>query len=225
MVKVLLVATSADHLGTHPTGTWLEEVSAPYYIWKDAGFQVDVASVQGGKIPVDAKSLENMPEVAVRFQQDSNAMSALDNPLALVSVQLDSYDAIFFPGGHGTVVDLPNNPLVSKAVETIWKKGGYVTAVCHGPNALVGPVNDDGTPLVAGKKVSVFTDEEERAVGLENAVPFLVESKLRELGADIQKGPVWLPFAVADGKLITGQNPASSADVAQLLVKKIQESA
>eukprot|EP00743_Colponemidia_sp_Colp-15_P010921 GILK01012106.1.p1 GENE.GILK01012106.1~~GILK01012106.1.p1 ORF type:complete len:226 (+),score=29.01 GILK01012106.1:178-855(+) len=225
MVKVLLVATSADHLGAHPTGTWLEELAAPYYIWKDAGFQVDIASVQGGKIPVDAKSLENMPEVAVRFQQDSNVMNGLDNPLSLASVQLDSYDAIFFPGGHGTVVDLPNNPLVTKAVEAIWKKGGYVTAVCHGPNAFVGPVNDDGTPLVAGKKVSVFTDDEERAVGLENAVPFLIESKLRELGANIQKGPAWLPFAVADGKLITGQNPASSADVAQLLVKKIQESA
>lgn len=218
--RVLMIVTSNDRLGDtgKTTGLWAEELAAPYYSLRDAGVEVEVLSPAGGPVPIDPGSLKPRGEndaVVERFLADQ-ALQALLKSLPQVSEVKDAaaYDAVFFPGGHGTMWDLPNDAGVQRVVEQAWAAGRIVASVCHGAAGLVSAKRADGKPIVFGRKVNSFTDAEEAAVGLRAAMPFLLETRLRELGGDFQGGPDWQPFAVVDGQLITGQNPQSSALVA-----------
>jgi putative intracellular protease/amidase len=224
--RVLIVVTSHAQLGTtgQKTGLWLEELAAPYNAFRAAGVEVDIASPQGGRPPIDPKSDapnsdakpgEAKGEVAT-FLADADAREKLDNTLKLADVEVRAgYDAVFVAGGHGVMWDLPRDERLQALLATTFDQGDVVAAVCHGPAALVGVKLASGQLLVAGRKVAGFSDEEEKAVGLDRAVPFLLEAKLKELGGKYERGPIWAPFAVSDGKLVTGQNPASSKLVAQ----------
>jgi len=216
---VLIMITSADKLGDHPTGVWLEEVASPYYAFLGAGLQVVLGSINGGKPTVDDASLQGdaLTETAKRFQEDADAQAKFAATMPLSDVQAADYQAIFLPGGHGTCVDFPDNEKLIALIEDIYKNNGIVSSVCHGPTSLVN-VKINGEPIVKGKKVCAFSDEEEKMVKLDSIVPFMLETRLRELGADYQVGEAWAPKAVADGRLITGQNPASSEEVAKLVV-------
>ncbi|KAJ7527071.1 hypothetical protein O6H91_16G035000 [Diphasiastrum complanatum] len=220
--RILIVSTSHDRLGDtgSPTGLWLEELAAPYYIWKSKGFSVDIASIKGGKIPLDPASLSegSTTEYTKKFSNNEhNLKEALQNSISVKDVS-ETYDAIFLPGGHGVVYDFPGNPDLVAVIEKLVAQDKIVAAVCHGPAGLVGPTAPNGEPIVIGKKVTGFSNTEEEAVGKTKVVPFLLEDKLKELGGLYERAPDWHPFAVADGKLITGQNPQSSEKVAQLVV-------
>lgn len=224
---ILFVVTSHAIIdGTNKkTGLWLEELSTPYYVFHDAGHQIDIASIKGGSIPIDPASQkpigQNPPSVE-RFLKDQDVMKLLKNTPAISAVDAKKYAAVFLPGGHGTMWDLPTSNHLAHVVSMLLADGKVVAAVCHGPAGLVGARDKNGQPVVKGRKVSAFTDSEEEAVGLTKQVPFLLESKLRELGANIQKGANFKPFAVADGNLVTGQNPDSSEKVAQLVLQRLQ---
>lgn len=214
--KVLIVATSADRLVQgQQTGIWLEEFAVPYAALKGAGLQVDVASVAGGKVPLDPHSLEDKEQV----RRWADEALVLEHTLPVSAVKADDYDAVFFPGGHGTMMDFPENAAIKHLLNQFAVQGKVIAAVCHGPAALVGARKANGEPLVAGKTITAFTDAEEKAVGLDRAVPFLLESRLRGEGALFVNGPDWAPHVEVDGTLITGQNPASSEGVAQALAK------
>src|SRR5687767_10225657 len=215
--KGLLVLTSPDRLGDTgtPTGFWLEELAAPYYALLEAGFAVDLASPKGGKPPVDPKSEKAEEAVVKRFLADKDAMQKLETTATLLSIT-HAYDAYFVVGGHGVMFDLGLSAEAGAILGRAWDAGKVVAAVCHGPAALV-PVKDgDGAPIVKGRRVAGFSNEEEEAVKLTNVVPYALESKLVELGGLYERGPSWQPFAVRDGRLVTGQNPRSSAAVAKL---------
>lgn len=221
--KVLIVATSADKMGDHATGAWSEEISGPYYTFTTAGLQVDIASPKGGKIPIDAGSLhENFKtENDTRLEKDSVAQAKLNESLVVTEIDPAEYEAIWFAGGHGTCVDFPD---LGAVVSKWWKAGKIVGSVCHGQTCLVNATESDGsTKLVEGKTITGFTDEEETQVGLQAAVPFLLESKLKELGSNFESGGAWSSTAKQDGKLITGQNPQSSVAAAQLVVAEINK--
>lgn len=225
--RILIVTTSNATMGTNgkPTGLWLEELTTPYFTFAEAGALVTLASITGGMIPVDPRSLEpgdTEPESVARFRADGLATGALDRSHAIAAIDAGNYDAIFLPGGHGTMWDLPCNATLASLVGRMWRDGKVVGAVCHGPAGLLSAVETDGQPLVAGKRVTAFTNAEEDAVGLTDAVPFLLESRLRELGALFENGDIFAPYAIADGRLITGQNPASSRETAQLLLDAIE---
>jgi len=202
----------------HETGAWSEEITGPFYVFKDAGCEVTLASVQGGKIPIDQGSLSDSfkTENDTRFMADADAMALLENSTALSSLDLGSFDIIFLPGGHGTCVDFP--VALGSVVTEAYAAGKVVAAVCHGPCGLVN-ATASGEPLVQGKKVCAFTNAEEDQVGLSDKVPFLLESKLREQGCDFVLGDPWTETAVADGNLVTGQNPQSSVKCAQLALE------
>jgi putative intracellular protease/amidase len=222
--RILIVATSHDKLGDsgQPTGCWAEELAAPYYIFKDAGAQVDVASIKGGKIPIDAGSLADnfvTPHVK-RYLADESLKETVEHSLS-VKESFSNYDAIYIPGGHGIMFDGPNDKDFIAVVEKFWAEGKIVASVCHGPAGLVAIRAPDGIPIVKGKKVCGFSNAEEAAVGKTDKVPFLLEDKLKELGGLYEAGPDWQPKAVADGQLITGQNPASSAPVAELVLEAL----
>ena len=221
MSKVLMVLTSHDRLGNtgKKTGFWLEEFANPYYILKDAGLDVTLASPKGGQPPLDPKSDDPASETEAtrRFKADSEAQKALADTMKLSNVSPDDYDAIFYPGGHGPLWDLSEDRDSVKLIESIYAAGKPVGAVCHGPAAFRKAKAPDGSPLVRGKSVTGFSDTEEAAVGLTDIVPFLVEDMLKENGGDYSKAADWQPYAVTDGNLITGQNPASSAVTAQAL--------
>lgn len=220
MPKALIVVTSASDLGGHKTGYWLEEVAAPFHVFRAAGFEVDIASPQGGSPPLDSASVAEsfLTEDTKTFEADAAAKAKLEGTLKLGDVDAASYDVIFAAGGHGTAVDFPNNPVVNNALAAVYNAGGIVSAVCHGPMSFVG-VEIDGKPLVSGKKVTAFTNEEEDAVNLSDKVPFLLETKLRELGGVYEKVAPWHPHAVADGRLVSGQNPQSSKVTAEKVVE------
>lgn len=228
-LKILMILTSQSTMGVGgaPTGVWFEELSAPYYAFVDAGAEVDIASVAGGRIPIDPSSLKaagsNPPSVE-RFLQDTAAMAKIEQAKPLDQVTSAPYAAVFLPGGHGTMWDLPENRTLADLLGTAWKDGKVIAAVCHGPAGLVGALDETGKPLVAGRRVSAFTNEEESAAGLAGTVPFALESKLRELGALYASGPLFQPFALRDGRLVTGQNPASSERVARLTLEAIDSS-
>ena len=228
-ITILFIVTSQALLGNtgEPTGVWLEELTTPYYMFKDAGYEVEIASVQGGEIPVDPRSLsdEDKPESVVKFESDEALQTSLQSSAAANQVDSSKYAAVFFPGGHGTMFDFPNNGTLAGVINDVLARDGVVAAVCHGPAALVGVNGPDGEPIVKGKKVSVFTDAEEEAVGLTDEMPFALESKLAELGAEIISAENWAPQAVRDGNLVTGQNPASSAEVARLVLEALSEKA
>lgn len=225
--RILIIVTSNDRMGetTHPTGLWAEELAAPYFAFVDAGHEVEIASPKGGAAPIDPGSLkppgENDP-VVERFLADETVQRKVKATQRVSEVDASGFDAVFFPGGHGTMWDLPGDAGVTRAVESAYAAGKVIAAVCHGPAGLVSARRPDGQPLVAGKRVNAFTDDEERAAGQMDTVPFTLESRLRELGAHFEKAANWQAFAVRDGQLITGQNPQSSAEVARLVLQALQ---
>jgi putative intracellular protease/amidase len=225
MAKVLMVLTSHDRLGDtgRPTGFWLEEFAAPYYVLKDAGVDVTVASPRGGQPPVDPKSDDPKAETPSmrRFKQDADARRVLANTVRLSTVSADDYDAVFYPGGHGPLWDLAEDRASIALIEKLFAAGKPVAAVCHGPAVLRHAKAPDGTPLVKGKAVTGFADTEEAAVQLTSVVPFLVEQELKAKGGQYSKGADWADHVVADGNLITGQNPASSESTARSLLEQL----
>lgn len=225
-MKILMVLTSHEQLGDsgHKTGFWAEEFAAPYYAFKDAGAEVVLASPNGGQPPIDPNSQQAAAQTneTVRLFEDEAALEQLANTLQLSQVTAEGFDAIFYPGGHGPLWDLSEDPLSIGLIQQFWEQDKPVAAVCHAPAVLVHAKTPAGKPLVAGRKVSAFTNSEEAAVGLTDVVPFLLEDKLQELGAHYQKVDDWKPLAVVDGNLITGQNPASSAAVARALLQQLK---
>ena len=225
-MKILMVLTSHDQLGDtgKKTGFWLEEFAAPYYVFADAGAVVTLASPAGGQPPLDPKSDEPdaQTEATHRFGSDKDAQRALATTLRLDAINLADYDAVFYPGGHGPLWDLANDRTSLQLIESAVLDGTPLALVCHAPGVLRNAKALDGTPLVAGRQVTGFTNSEEEAVGLTKVVPFLVEDELKQLGADYSKGADWGVHVVEDGLLVTGQNPASSEDAAQALLRLVQ---
>lgn len=225
-MKILIVLTSHDTLGNtgHKTGFWLEELAAPYYVFKKAGAELTLASPKGGQPPLDPKS--NDPSFQTdetrRFEADAEAKAALANTTPLSEVSFEQFDAVFYPGGHGPLWDLAEDQNSIKLIENTLKAGKPVALVCHAPGVLRHVRNPDGSPLVAGKKVTGFTNTEEEAVGLTDVVPFLVEDELIKNGGQFSKVADWQPYAIRDGLLITGQNPASSKTAAENLVSLLK---
>lgn len=225
--RLLIITTSAATMGAspEPTGLWLEELTTPYYLFRDAGLAVTLASVRGGPVPVDPRSLapagENDASVE-RYLADPAAQAEVADTPCFETLSPADYDGLFLPGGHGTMFDYPLSDSLARLVADFDAAGKVVAAVCHGPAGLVAARRADGTPVVSGRRVAGFTDSEERAVGLDAAVPFLLETRLRALGAQYQSGPDFAPFAVQDGPLITGQNPASARPVADLVIAALR---
>ena len=222
MSKVLMVLTSHDRLGNtgEKTGFWLEEFAAPYYVLRDAGLDVTLASPKGGQPPLDPRSDDPKSETEAmrRFKSDPEAKAALANTVKLSDVSADEYDAVFYPGGHGPLWDLSDDRDSIALIERIYAAGKPVAAVCHGPAAFRRAQAPDGTPLVRGKSVTGFSNTEEAAVGLTDVVPFSVEDMLKQNGGEYSKAENWQPYAVTAGNLVTGQNPASSEATARALV-------
>ncbi|MBO0595836.1 type 1 glutamine amidotransferase domain-containing protein [Nesterenkonia sp. E16_7] len=224
-MKVLIVLTSHDELGDtgKKTGFWLEELAAPYYRFKDAGYEITLASPQGGQPPLDPAS--NTPDFQTddtrRFEDDAEATAALAETVRLDTVFEPDYDTVFYPGGHGPLWDLAEDPASIRLIETTLRAGKPVALVCHAPGVLRHTKNEDGTPLVAAKLVTGFTNTEEAGVDLVDVVPFLVEDELTKLGGRYSKGEDWSSYVVEDGLLITGQNPQSSAETAEALIAKL----
>ncbi|WP_299282335.1 type 1 glutamine amidotransferase domain-containing protein [uncultured Tateyamaria sp.] len=227
--KILMIATSADKLTNgEPTGVWLEELTTPYYAFVDGGADVTVASMAGGAIPVDARSVaadgDNDASVE-RYLKDPDLKKKVAETPAFDDIDTSGFDAVFLPGGHGTMFDYPTSDALASLIETFDGEGKVVSAVCHGPAGLVQAKTPAGDPFVKGKRVAGFTDSEEHAVGLQDAVPFLLETRLRELGAQVQTAPDFQVFAIRDGNLVTGQNPASAGKTAALVLKALSERA
>jgi putative intracellular protease/amidase len=224
-MKVLMVLTSHDQLGNtgKKTGFWLEEFAAPYYVFRDAGMELVLASPLGGQPPLDPKSdlPEFQTELTHRFKADAAAQQALAHTVRLAEVTQEDFDAVFYPGGHGPLWDLAESAQSIALIESFERAGKPIGFVCHAPGVLRHVKARDGKPLVAGRKVTGFTNSEEEAVELTDVVPFLIEDEFKRLQAIYLKGADWAPFIVEDGTLITGQNPASSEGVAQALLKKL----
>ncbi|CAM8674047.1 MULTISPECIES: type 1 glutamine amidotransferase domain-containing protein [Leclercia] len=225
-MKVLMVLTSHSELGNtgKKTGFWLEEFAAPYYVFKDAGAEVVLASPAGGQPPLDPKSdsADFQTELTRRFKADPAAQRELANTLKLDSVRQDDFDAVFYPGGHGPLWDLAESQTSISLIEAFTRAGKLTGFVCHAPGVLRHVKAASGEPLVKGRQVTGFTNGEEADVELTDIVPFLVEDELIALGANYQKGPNWGSFIVEDGQLITGQNPASSEETAKALVAALR---
>lgn len=226
MKKILFVLTSNDSLGNtgHKTGFWVEEFAAPYYMLTDAGHSVTLASPKGGQPPIDPNSASDDAATPAtnRFDKDETTQEKLANTHKLETINQQDYDAVFYPGGHGVLWDLVEDKTSIKLIESFYNNKKPVAFVCHAPAVLKHVKNTNNEPLVKGKKVTGFTNEEEAAVQLTDIVPFLLEDMLKENGGDYSKIEDWQPYAVEDGLLITGQNPASSEKVADLLNKKLQ---
>jgi putative intracellular protease/amidase len=220
-MKILMVLTSHDVLGNtgRKTGFWLEEFAAPYFVFRDAGVQLTIASPKGGQPPIDPKS--DLPEgqtpAMTRFKQDQAAQKVLSQTVKLADVKSENYDTVFYVGGHGPMWDLAESPVSIALLESFYNSGKPIALVCHSPGVLR-HVTYKGAPLVKGKRVTGFTNGEEADVQLTKVVPFLVEDELMRLGATFEKLADWQPFSVLDGRLLTGQNPASSTLAAQNLV-------
>ncbi|MBB3316893.1 putative intracellular protease/amidase [Rhizobium sp. BK181] len=221
-MKILMVLTSHDKLGNTggPTGFWLEEFAAPYYVFKDAGAEITLASPKGGQPPIDPKSDEpaNQTEAMARFKGDPAAQKELANTVRLSGVKADGFDTVFYPGGHGPMWDLANDQDSIALIESFYSAGKPIALVCHAPGVLK-KVTHQGQPLVKGKRVTGFANSEEEAVHLTEVVPFLVEDELKRLGGHFEKAADWVDFTIVDGRLITGQNPASSGSAAKKLLK------
>lgn len=227
MKKILFVLTSHEELGNtgEKTGFWIEEFAAPYYLLKDKGVELTLASPKGGQPPIDPKSelADFQTPATERFNKDNETQEVISKTLKLASVNQSDYDAVFYPGGHGPLWDLAEDAHSIALIESFISNNKPVSAVCHAPGIFKQTKNTDGTPLVNGKKVTGFSNTEEEAVQLTDIVPFLVEDMLKEKGGIFSKGEDWNPYALEDGLLITGQNPASSELVAELLLKKLEE--
>lgn len=225
-MNILMVLTSHDKLGDtgKKTGFWLEEFAAPYYVFKDAGAVITVASPKGGQPPLDPKSdaADAQTETTHRFKADIAAQAVLGHTAKLSDMSGEAFDAVFYPGGHGPLWDLAKDEDSIKLIEAMAVAGKTISAVCHAPGVLRLAKAADGAPLVHGKKVTGFTNTEEEAVGLTHIVPFLVEDMLVENGGIYSKGADWMPHVVTDGQLITGQNPASSAAAAEAVLHQLK---
>src|SRR5688500_12108128 len=209
-MKVLMVVRSHASLGEtgKPTGFWLEELALPYMELSKRGAEIDIASPRGGRAPVDPAS-EKSEDADVRaFRSDKEAARKLEATIPLSDVT-ERYDAVFVAGGHGVMWDLPQSEALAKILSHTYEHGGVVAAVCHGPAALVNVKLENGSPLVRGKRLTAFSDEEEDLVGLSKVVPFMLERRLTEVGAIYERAAKWSAHAVRDGRLVTGQNPAS----------------
>lgn len=228
-MNILMVLTSHDRLGDtgKKTGFWLEEFAAPYYVFKDAGAQITLASPNGGQPPLDPKSDEPDAQTAdtERFRNDAQATAALATTKKLADVVEQSFDAVFYPGGHGPLWDLAEDRQSIALIEAMVAAGKPVAAVCHAPGVLRHARGPYGFPVVKGKAVTGFTNSEEAASGLTDVVPFLVEDMLRENGGLYEKAADWAPHVVSDHNLITGQNPASSKPAAEALLKLLAANA
>lgn len=220
MAKILMVLTSHNILGStgRPTGFWLEEFTAPYYVFRDAGEEITVASPKGGQPPIDPKSDDpaNQTESMTRFKGDKATQAVLASTLRLSDMKASDFDTVFYSGGHGPMWDLAEDPVSIALIEAFYDAGKPVAAVCHAPGVLR-HVKYRGEPLVQGKRVTGFTNEEEEEVQLTHVVPFLVEDELRRLGGVFEKVGNWKVFTITDGRLVTGQNPASSTAAAKAL--------
>src|SRR5689334_22524881 len=221
-MKILMVLTSHDQLGNtgRTTGFWLEEFAAPYFVFRDAGVNLTLASPKGGQPPIDPKSdlPENQTAAMTRFKHDAQAQKALSETRKLADMKSEDFDTIFYVGGHGPMWDLVDNPTSIALLESFYNSGKPIAAVCHSP-AVFHRVMYDGVPLLKGKRVTGFTNGEEAAVHLTEVVPFLVEDELKRIGGLYEKAADWASFAVTDGRLVTGQNPASSRAGAEALLK------
>ncbi len=227
-MKILMVLTSHDQLGNtgRKTGFWLEEGAAPYFVFRDAGVQLTLASPKGGQPPIDPKSdlPENQTSAMSRFKQDKEAQKAFAHTLQLEDVKAEDFDTVFYPGGHGPMWDLAESPVSIALLESFYNSGKPIALVCHSPGVLR-HVTYNGQPLVKGKHVTGFTNGEEEEVKLTKVVPFLVEDELLRLGAIFEKVADWQPFSIVDGRLITGQNPASSTVTAHSLLDVMRKGA
>lgn len=226
--RILIIATSHGDMGSpgEKTGIWLEELTTPYYAFADQGAKVTLASINGGAVPIDPRSTaeDSLKEESVRrYFDDGELQAKVAGTPAFTRLNGDDYDALFLPGGHGTMWDYPKSQELAALVTRFLETGKPVAAVCHGPAGLTLARTADGEPVVRGKKIAGFTNSEEQAVGLTKVVPFLLEDRLRELGGDYQKGPDFAPFAVRDGLLITGQNPGSATRTAALTLEALEE--
>ncbi len=228
--RILIVLTSHGVLGNtgKPTGLHYEELATPYYAFQEGRLRVDLASIRGGEPPHDPGSLKFNPEdnplSVQRFREDVEAMKKLRSTMAVHEVNAENYIGIYLPGGHGAMWDFPESSSLADIITEMYADGKVVAAICHGPAGLLNAVDRDTRSfLVKGKQVNSFTDEEERAVGKGEAMPFLLESKLRERGAVFKKSGKFQPFVVRDGRLITGQNPASAQPLAEKVLEAVRE--
>lgn len=221
-MNILMVLTSHDQLGDtgKKTGFWLEEFAAPYYVFKDAGAEVTLASPKGGQPPLDPMSdaEDAQTEATKRFKSDTAAQEALAQTSLLSTLSAEDYDAVFFPGGHGPLWDLAEDADSAALIEAFAAKDRPIAAVCHAPAVFKMTKTAEGKPFVAGRKVTGFTNSEEEGAGLTEVVPFLLQDMLTDHGAQYSKGDDWSSYVVTDGKLVTGQNPASSAEAARRLL-------
>ena len=224
-MNVLMVLTSHDQLGNtgKKTGFWLEEFAAPYYAFLDAGATITLASPAGGQPPLDPKS--DLPDFQTalthRFKADPAAQAALASTRKLDDIRAEDFDTVFYPGGHGPLWDLAESPVSIRLIENFERAGKPIGFVCHAPGALRHVKAANGEPLIKDRRVTGFTNGEEDAVELSDIVPFLIEDEFKALGGLYEKGPDWAPYIVTDGRLITGQNPASSEGVALALLKQL----
>ncbi|MEC5381822.1 type 1 glutamine amidotransferase domain-containing protein [Aurantimonas sp. C2-6-R+9] len=225
-MNILMVLTSHDTLGDtgEKTGFWLEEFAAPYYVLRDAVAKITIASPKGGQPPLDPKSdaPDAQTEATERFKKDDAAQKALATTVKLAEIDPADFDAVFYPGGHGPLWDLAESADSKRLIEAFAASDRPVGAVCHAPAIFRHTKGMDGKPLVSGRRVAGFTNTEEEAVGLTNVVPFLVEDMLKANGGLYEKGADWGSYVVVDGKLVTGQNPASSEEAAKELLKLLK---
>ena len=220
MQTILIVTTSHDELAPgQATGLWFDEFAVPYQRFREAGYEIKVVSPRGGPVPLDPRSLD----AAHPNPASASAQQALDDTIPLSeSVRHDQYAAVFFPGGHGTMFDLPDNPHVQRLVGEFLANDKVLGAVCHGPACLVGAMLQDGTPAVSGRRVAAFTNSEEKGVGLEATVPFMLQDRLQAQGGEVDTADDWAEHVVVDGRLVTGQNPQSARAVADAMVRQLR---
>jgi len=218
--SILMVVTSHGRIDAeHPTGLWFEEFAVPFKMFRERGFRVTVASPRGGAVPIDPRS-----EPKDKNSQDAKAaLDALKSTKELRAVNPSAFDAMFVPGGHGTMYDLANNPTLAKYIGYFAERDKVIGSVCHGPASFVGAMRADGTPVVMNRRVTAFTNAEERAVELDQHMPFLLESRLRELGAKVETAENWEDHVVVDGHLVTGQNPQSSGRAAEAVINLLSQ--
>lgn len=221
-MKILMILTSHDELGDtgKKTGFWLEEFAAPYYVFKDAGAAITLASPKGGQPPLDPASDDESAQTddTRRFKSDDQASAQLATTLKLSAISAEGFDAIFYPGGHGPLWDLAEDVDSKRLIEAFTVADRPVGAVCHAPAVFRHTLGLNGKPLVSGREVTGFSNSEEAAVGLTDIVPFLVEDMLKSHGGTYKQGADWSSFVLCDGKLVTGQNPASSAEAAKKIL-------
>ncbi|MGY6631935.1 MAG: type 1 glutamine amidotransferase domain-containing protein [Wenzhouxiangella sp.] len=225
-MKILMILTSHAELGDtgHKTGFWLEEFAAPYYVFKDAGADITLASPAGGQPPIDPNSENDDAQTddTRRFANDSDARAALAATHKLADVSIDDFDAVFYPGGHGPLYDLYDDADSLALIRNAAAHGKILSAVCHAPAVFLKAETAQGEPLLKGRKVTAFSNSEEQAVGLADTVPYLLEDELQKQGASYHRADDWASHVVVDGRMITGQNPASSAATAEAVIAALK---